>query len=533
MNTTAPIASAGAQGEPCVLELSITDIQHAYASKSYTAEELTRAFLGRIAEYEPAYNAFVTMNPRALEDAKTIDRRLACGDGLSSLTGVPVVVKDSIDVAGLPSTAGWEKLSSRAGGADLVPSTDAPVIARLRAAGAIILGKTNMPSFGESGTDANTSWNGRTYNAVDRDLAPGGSSSGTATAVSASFAVVGLAGETGGSIQNPAAAQSLVGVKPTFGLVPNAGVVPLAASTRDVIGPHAKTIHDAAVVLDALVGYTLGDPKTIASIGNIPEGGYTAGLSEGALQRKRIGLYGPGWRNPALALSEETERLYRRAIAELQERGAIAVPDPFAGSGFADLALRLPDVDYDPRGTESVAYDLEQYLRRLGPTAAAHSIGELVQLAGESPLEGKGPLAWYVDALPMLKASISNPAKVPDLSSFSALREEYLRIFNKIMQEKQLDALVFPQMMYPVPPVFGEPYAATTSSEINITGSPAVTVPAGAYRNGSPFSLVFVGRLWDEAKLLAMAFDYEQATRYRIVPKLRVASRPKDGAIVK
>ncbi|MES0039455.1 amidase [Mesorhizobium sp. M0046] len=526
-NTTAPIASAGAQEKPNVLELSITDIQRAYASKKYTAEELTRAFLDRIAQYEPSYNAFVAMNPSALDDAKAIDKRLASGEKLGPLAGVPVVIKEAMDIAGLPSTAGWEKLSSRAGGIDLIPATDAPAVARLRAAGAIILGKTNIPAFSDSGTRANTSWDGPTYNAVNRDLAPGASSSGTATAVSASFAVVGLAEETGGSIQNPAAAQSLVSVKPTFGLVPNAGVAPLAGSTRDVVGPHAKTVRDAAIVLDALAGYTSEDPKTVASFGNIPEGGYAAGLNETALKGRRIGLYGPGWRNQDLLFSEETNKLYQRAIVEIEARGAIVVSDPFAGSGFADLAL--PGDGSDPRGTESVAYDFEQYLRRLGPNAAAHSVAELVKLTGESPLEGKGHLAWYVDALPELKASMSDPTKAPDLSGFRDLREKYLRIFNKVMDEKNLDALVFPQMTKPVPPLFSkEPYSTTTVSEINITGVPGVTVPAGAYANCSPFSLLFVGRLWDEAGLLAMAFDYEQATKHRIVPKLVVAPITKD-----
>ncbi|WP_063799980.1 amidase [Bradyrhizobium valentinum] len=527
MDTTSQNASAGARAKPSVLELSITDIQQAYAAKKYTAEELTRAFLDRIAQYEPSYNAFVTMNPSSLDDAKEIDRRLASGDKLGPLAGVPVVIKEAIDVAGLPSTAGWEKLSSRAGGVDLIPATDAPVVTRLRAAGAIILGKTNIPAFSDDGTRANTSWDGPTRNAVNPDLAPGGSSSGTATAVSASFAVIGLAEETGGSIQNPAAAQSLVSVKPTFGLVPNTGVAPLAGSTRDVVGPHAKTVRDAAIVLDMLAGYTPEDPKTIASFGNIPDGGYAAGLSETALKGKRIGLYGRGWRNEDL--SDGTKKLYGRGISELEARGAIVLSDPFAGSGFADLAL--PGVSYDPRGMESAAYDLEQYLRRLGPNTATGSVAELVKLIGENPFEGDGYLAWYGGALPELKASISDPTKVPDLSSFRALREKHLRIFNKVMEEKDLDALVFPQMTKPVPPLFSdESYSATTVSEINITGVPSVSVPAGIYKNGSPFSLIFIGRLWDEANLLAMAFDYEQATKHRIVPKLVVTPVTKDSA---
>ena len=264
-----------------------------------------------------------------------------------------MVVKEAMDFAGLPSTIGWAPLASAAGGVDLIPERDAPVVARLRAAGAIILGKTNIPAFSHDGARANTRWDGPTFNAVDRAIAPGASSSGTATAVSGGFAVVGLAEETGGSIQNPGAAQSLVSVKPTFALVPNVGVAPLAGSTRDVVGPHARTVTDAALLLDVLAGYTVEDPKTVASIGMIPAGGYASGLRPEALAGARLGVYGPGWRRQPL--TPEAAALYEKTLAELRGLGAILVEDPFAGSGFADLALQ--DVEFDDRGLESIAYE--------------------------------------------------------------------------------------------------------------------------------------------------------------------------------
>jgi Asp-tRNA(Asn)/Glu-tRNA(Gln) amidotransferase A subunit family amidase len=163
----------------------------------------------------------------ALTDAKAIDARRVAGEALGPLAGVPVVVKEAMDFVSLPSTAGWAQLYSGTGGIDLMPERDAPVVSRRKAAGAIILGKTNIPAFSHDGARANSSWNGPTYNAVNRAIAPGANSSGTATAIAAGFAVVGLAEETGGSIQNPAAAQSLVSVKPTFALVPNVGVARL------------------------------------------------------------------------------------------------------------------------------------------------------------------------------------------------------------------------------------------------------------------------------------------------------------------
>src|SRR6476620_10230965 len=212
--------------------------------------------------------------------------------------------------------------------------TDSPVVARMRAAGTISLGKTNVPILSASGTHANNSWAGPPLNAAAPDLVPGASSSGTATAVCASMAVLGLAEETGGSIQNPASAQGLVGIKPSFALVPNAGVMPLA-SQRDVVGPIGRCVRDAALALDVLAGFTMEDPKTVAGVGNIPAGGYTSLLSATALAGTRLGLYGPGWRDQGL--TPETSALYARAQGEISARGVTLVPDPFRGSGVAAL----------------------------------------------------------------------------------------------------------------------------------------------------------------------------------------------------
>jgi aspartyl-tRNA(Asn)/glutamyl-tRNA(Gln) amidotransferase subunit A len=231
-----PAGFTAALGESEIIELTLQSAQDGLQNGRYTSRQLVEASLARIATYNPGYNAIITPNPAALREADDVDRRRAAGEALGPLAGIPVVVKDTIDVAGLPTTAGWAPLSSRAGGIDLIPVRDAPVVERLRAAGAVILGKTNVPVFSLSWDNANDSWAGATYNAAAPARAPGGSSTGTATAVAASFALLGLGEETGGSIQCPAANQALVGIKPTFGLVPNTGVVPLGGSTRDAIG---------------------------------------------------------------------------------------------------------------------------------------------------------------------------------------------------------------------------------------------------------------------------------------------------------
>ncbi|MEJ0092676.1 MAG: amidase [Methylocella sp.] len=500
--------------------MTVAEVQAAFSQGDLTSEALTQAYLDRIALYNPRYVAVITMNPNALSDARAIDKRRAAGEKLGPLAGVPVVVKDTMDMAGLPSTGGWRLLSARAGGVDLIPATDSPVVARMRAAGAIILGKTNVPILSATGSHASNSWAGVTLNAVDPSRLPGGSSAGTATAVAGSLAVLGLAEETGGSIQNPASAQDLVGIKPTFGLVPNAGVMPLAGSTRDVVGPIARCVRDAALTLDALAGFSSEDPKTVAGIGNKPKGGYAANLDASSLQGKRLGLYGRGWRNRPL--SPEAAALYQRAIGELERRGATLVADPFEGTGFADIGRPAKGLDhFDARGMECVPFDMDRYLERMGPDVAIPSFKAFAKaVASEDPFAPTGVL-FYMKDLPQLEAGIVDPLAPPDLSEFIAAKEAYLSIFKEVMAREKLDGLVFPQMRDELPPLVGAgTIHETTVCEINIAGLPGVTVPAGYYASGAPFGLIFVGPMWSEATLLSFAFDYESATKHRKVPTL-------------
>lgn len=502
------------------VRMTVADVQAGFSAGAFTSEGLTQACLDRIALYNPRYVALITMNPAALQDAREIDRRRAQGEPLGPLAGVPVVVKDTMDMAGLPTTGGWRLLSARAGGVDLLPATDAPVVSRLRAAGAVILGKTNVPVLSASGSHADDSWAGATLSAVDAALLPGGSSAGTATAVAGGFAILGLGEETGGSIQNPASAQGLVGIKPSFGLVPNTGVMPLAGSTRDVVGPIARTVCDAALALDVLAGFCAEDPKTVAGIGRRPGAGYAAGLHANSLRGKRLGLYGPGWRERPL--SPETDELYRRAADELEARGATLVSDPFAGSGFAQIARPAMGTDYfDPRGMECAPYDMDRYLKRLGSAAAISSLEAFAKVvAMEDPFAPDGVL-FLLNGLPGFAACLADPLAPPDLSDFIAAREAYLTIFDEVMGRERLDGLVFPQLRAAPPAVAsGEALQETTVCEINIAGLPGVTVPAGRYTCGAPFGLIFIGPMWSEAALLSFAFDYETATRHRRTPEL-------------
>jgi amidase len=510
------VPTATAAGKFRFEEMTLQQLQAGYASKQFTSEEVVKAYLDRIAQYEPNYNAFTTMNTKALEEAREIDRRRAAGEPLGKLAGVPIVIKEAVDMAGFPSTMGWAPLSKEKGGIELIPKLDAPVVTRLKAAGAIILGRTNIPAFSSSATSASTSWDGNTYNAFDRKLAPGASSSGTATAVSGNFAMLGIAEETGGSIQNPAAAQGLVGIKPTFGLVPNTGVVPLSGSLRDVIGPHARTVRDAALMLDVIAGYTGDDPKTVASIGNMPRKGFTQKLNTLALKGKRIGLYGPGWRKEKL--TKETQRLYDRAVKKLEKEGATVVADPFAGTKFTELIKAYPAIGYG----ETFVYDMEKYLERLDPNSGAQSlVVDLFNKTGK-PWNPGGPLEWLLSwAHANIDEQMLHPGDMPNLDQYVKIRTEYLQIINDVMDKYKLNAIVFPQMSKETPTLdSGMEIGSTTVEEINIAGVPLITVPAGYYNSGAPFGLAFFGKMWSEADLLGMAYDYEQATKYRKAPIL-------------
>lgn len=497
--------------------LTVEAVQAGFASGAFTAEALTRACLQRIEACNGTWNAIVFMNESAIDDAKAIDRRRAAGEPLGPLAGVPVVVKDPMDMVGFPTTAGWKLLYSKAGGVDMFPERDAPVVARMRAAGTVILGKTNVPVLSHTGTHASDSWAGPTLNPAMPDRMPGGSSAGTAAAVATAMAVLGLAEETGGSIQNPASAQDLVGIKPTIGLVPNAGVLPLSGN-RDVVGPIARTVRDAALCLDVLAGYSSEDPKTLASVGKLPKGGYASRLSKDALKGKRIGLYGPGWRSQPL--SPEATALYARAQEELLSLGATLVEDPFAGSGFAELRVPTPPlVNFDARGLESLPWDLKHYLARLGPSTALPTVAAFMkQVAPEDPFKPGGVLA-FMPSLPQFVACAANPDVPPDISEFIALKAAYLERIDEVFARHRLDAMAMPQMREELPALDGTgTIQETTVGEINIAGVPGVTVPAGYYASGSPFGLIFVGRQWSEADLLALAFAYEAATAHRKVP---------------
>ena len=503
-----------------VVELTVEDVQEGYASGRFSAVELTRAFLDRIARHEDRYNAFISMNPAALETAAALDAEYATSGPRGPLHGVPVVIKDNIDYGGLVTTAGWEGFSSAHGGIDMVPDDDSAVVTRLREAGAIILGKTNLPDFASDGTRTRSSVAGRTLNPYHTGRAPGGSSGGTATAVNASFAVLGLGTETGGSLQNPASAQGLVGVKPTYGLVPLEGVVPINATYIDVVGPLARTVRDAAITLDVLAGPTPEDLATYAAAGRIPAAGYAAAIGTVSLAGKRFGLVGTGWREEWLPLDTATERLYRDAVRTASSLGAEVVEDPFHGTGLVSLYDARPSVP-------SVrSHDLLVYLQGLGDGAAFHSVEEWERLSGR-------PFAPRRDVdqpeATSGRRAPARPSATEEGDAYQAWRRELRALFRSTLAEHTLDGLLFPQAAAPGPDLMEDPdrpdfepnnWPEIPSNIVNDLGVPVVTVPYAYYDDGTPFVLALIGDMWTEAELLAYAHELEQATRARRAPVL-------------
>jgi Asp-tRNA(Asn)/Glu-tRNA(Gln) amidotransferase A subunit family amidase len=522
--SSAGAPSPGASPAPSraidVTELTVEQIQTAYAAGEYNAVQLTQAFLDRIDLHEDHYNALISMNPDALAIAASRDDEYRSGRSRGPLHGVPVVIKDNLDYAGLVTTAGYSGFSAAAGGVDMIPGDDAAAVERLRDAGAIILGKTNLPDFAGDGTRTKSSVAGVTLNAYDVTKAPGGSSGGTATAVNASFAVLGLGTETGGSIQNPAGAQGLVGVKPTYGLVPLEGVVPISATYLDVVGPLAKTVYDAAVTLDVLAGPSPEDLATYASVGHMPEGGYAAQLSTSALQGKRFGLVGLGWREQWLPLAPETAVIYEEAIAVLRAQGAQAVMDPFMNSSFIELYGERP------RAPSVGSHDMLVYLQGLGDDAAFHSVEEWEALTGDD-FRGRSPENRRPPA---------RPSATEEGDAYQAWRRDIRELYRAVMEIYDLDGLFFPQGGAPIRDLVEDPerpdfspnnHPELASNIVNELGLPVVTVPFAYYEDGTPFVLALIGDMWTEADLLAYAYDFEQATKGRVAPTLvqRAAGR--------
>jgi amidase len=488
-------------------EATLAELQTELAAGRVTSVQLTAAYLARIATLDragPRLNSVIELNADALAIAAELDAERQAGRLRGPLHGIPVLVKDNLDTAdGMQTTAGSLALVGQK-----VPR-DAHVVARLRDAGAVLLGKTNLSEWANfRGSNSSSGWSargGQTRNPYALDRNPSGSSSGSAVAVSANLAPVAIGTETNGSIVSPSSACGIVGFKPTVGLVSRSGIIPLAAS-QDTAGPMARTVADAALVLAAIAGRDERDPATRA----IPAEVLAAlgqPLPAGALRGARLGVV----RGP-FGISSRVDPVLERAIAALRASGAEVVDDvkvaalgKFGSSTYEVLLFEFKD-------------GLNRYLAEPGRVAPIRTLAEAIAF---NEANAARELAFFgqedfLDA--EARGALSAPAYVKARETAQRLaRAEGL---DAALDIGRFDALVMltrgPAAM--TDHVLGEKSAGGSATLAAVAGYPSVTVPAGDLF-GLPIGVSFVGRAWSDARLLALAADFEERTRARRVPR--------------
>lgn len=508
-----------------VEETTIASVQAAYLRGEVTTRQVVAAYLARIEAYDkqgPYINSFISLNKKALEEADALDAKLKAGGKLSGpLHGIPVVIKDCIDAVGMPMTSGFQ------GWKNYYPSTDAPLVAKIKAAGGIILGKVSLSEFTSGGGDnINSVLSGFSRNPYNTAFATGGSSGGTGASIAANFAMVGVGTDTGGSIRMPSAHNALAGIRPTVGMVSRTGIWP-NNSVRDTGGPMARTVTDMAILLDAMVGLDPKDAATQRAVGHIPAT-FTSVLKKDALKGARLGVlrqvFNAKITDPRIIAN------FEKTIAELKVAGAEII-DNFA----------VPEIDTLPRA----------------PQTAARRKADVIKFFADHPgMPYNSPQAMADSRLahPLHQTGLENVAAAgpaeTDAATIKGLETEeaYRVAFTKAMNAQRIDAVIFPtwsqlpvvngdrntQVMTdepkPTPAGAGGATGAGASagivtglgSSLTFVGStlqwPALSVPSGYLGQGLPVGLQILGRAWDDAKIIGYAYAYEQATHYRRPP---------------
>jgi amidase len=526
-----------------LLEITIPQLEKLYSSHKYTVTEVVRWYVARIERYNGIYRAVQNLDmPGALATAAREDADAKAG-GKSfvrgPMWGVPIVTKANTSIKGLITTDGWKGYAVP--GHELVAPKDATIIAKLRAAGVVILGQTNMPDFAASDTNRSTAY-GRTGNAYDVRFSPGGSSGGTVTAITSNFALLGNGTDTGNSIRMPSATSSVVGVFPTRGLVSIAGIAPLDW-LLDNTGPIARDVADAAIALGVMAGEDALDPRTIGSAAKAQPGPYTQYLGADALKGKRFGvpafiLAGAGIPFQGMPASEsatevtedtaasrlplrpETREAFMKALEGLRAAGAtVILDDSILPDSFAVTVARVGTSPYVREGTEKFLaeygpaqyHSADEYQRAVGSPLPATIIGGM----DETARKDRPPLIQAVfESDPQAEANVLGP------------RQRALDAYNEALDRLHLDGFVYPAIQMPPPdetmPQDGRisegPHSDT--GWVNMIGVPAVVVPGGFYPDGLPFGLEMSARPWKDGDLLGWAYAYEQATRHRRPPVL-------------
>lgn len=475
---------------------SIAALAQAQADGTLSAVSLVERYLERIARLDHQTRAVIEINPEARELAVVLDRERAMGQLRGPLHGIPILIKDNIDTA--------DRMQTTAGSLALVgppPHQDAGVVAQLRAAGVVLLGKANLSEWANfRSTRSSSGWSGRgrqTRNPHALDRTPSGSSSGSAAAAAAGFAAATLGTETGGSIVSPAGACGIVGIKPTVGLTSRAGVIPIAHS-QDTVGPMARTVADAAALLSVITGTDPRDPATLDRPAPQPLD-YTTFLDADALRGARIGVA----RDPYVGNSEHSAAVFEAALATLRAAGATLV-DPANIPTVAAISERSTTVlDYEFKA------DLNAYLATR-PDLAVRSLADIIAFN----------LAHAAEELPYFRQEILERAQACGPLTDAVYLETLARNrrlsreqgIDAILREQHLDALVAPTNTpaSTIDQLTGSRSLIDSSSPAALAGYPLVTVPAGQVF-GLPLNITFMGTAWSEPTLIRLAYAFEQA----------------------
>lgn len=492
-------------------EATIAELQRRMDAGQDSARTLTEKYLARIDAIDrqgPTLRSVIEINPDALAIADSLDAERRARGPRGPLHGIPVLIKDNIATA--------DRMMTTAGSLALVgakPPADAFVVRRLRDAGAVLLGKTNLSEWANfRSTHSSSGWSGRggqTRNAYVLDRNPSGSSSGSGAAVASNLAAIAVGTETDGSIVSPASNNALVGIKPTLGLVSRTGIVPIAHS-QDTAGPMARTVADAAVLLAAIAG---PDPEDAATRAARAKGAatFTASLRANGLAGARIGVV----RNRLFGYSPAADQIAEAAIADMKKAGAVIV-DP----------ANMPTLGkFDESELDVLLYefkaDLNRYLTWLGPASPVHGLSDIIAFNDAHKDE---ELRFFGQEI-MLQAQKKGPLTEARYKADLAkdLRMSRAEGIDAVMAKFRLDALVAPTggPAWVTDLVNGDGGTASApgpSTVAAVAGYPHITVPAGFYR-GLPVGISFVGRAWSEPTLIRLAYAYEQATRHRRPPR--------------
>ncbi len=494
-----------------VEEATIADVQAAFLSGQMTARQLVTEYLKRVEAYDkqgPYINSIINLNPKALAEADALDEKLKRTGKLSGpMHGIPVLIKDCIDATDMPMTAGFQ------GWKNYFPPSDAPLVAKIKASGGIVIGKASLSEFTNGGGDnINSVLPGYTRNPYNTAFATGGSSGGTGAAIAANFALVGVGTDTGGSVRMPSAHNALAGLRPTVGLVSRTGIQP-NNSVRDTAGPMARTVTDMAHLLDAMVGVDNKDAATLRSKGHIPKT-YVTSLKRDSLKGARLGVLRQVFTDKVA--DPRIIKHFEQTLTELRAAGAEIV-DTFV----------VPEIEGLARAPQTPARRKADMIKFLAdhPGIPYPSPQAIADSKLAHPLHQAG-----LDAVAASGDPESDPATIKGLEAEAI----YRAAFTKAMDAGKIDAVIFPTWAQ-LPVVNGDrntqvmtdepnPKGGVTglSSSLTFVGStlqwPALSVPSGYLGQGLPVGLQILGRAWDEPKLIGYAYAYEQATLYRRPP---------------